>query len=65
MTSIARIVQVSDFHFTAKLTNKGRAYYKELFQFAKAKGHAVDKLTSLHRQMEKLEREEGEPARLH
>jgi hypothetical protein len=56
---IARIAQISDLHLTSKLTNKGRPFYKRPFLFAKAKGHAFDKLVGLHRQIERLERSSG------
>jgi 3',5'-cyclic AMP phosphodiesterase CpdA len=59
VTTIAKIAQLSDFHFTANLANKGRAYYKRPFLFLKAKGHDISKVVRLYQKMEKLERAEG------
>lgn len=57
--TIARILQISDLHFTSKLANKARAFYKRPFLFAKAKGHAFDRIVSLSRQVATLERQSG------
>jgi Calcineurin-like phosphoesterase len=59
MTTIAKIAQLSDFHFTANLGNQGRAYYKRPFLFAKAKGHDISKVARLYQKIEKLERASG------
>ncbi|MEY9543102.1 putative phosphodiesterase [Bradyrhizobium diazoefficiens] len=59
MTTIAKIAQLSDFHFTANLANKGRAFYKRPFLFMKAKGHDISKVARLYQKIEKLERADG------
>jgi hypothetical protein len=54
---IARMLQLSDFHFCSKLTQEGRAFYKRPFLFAKAKRHSYVKLVALSREIERIKLE--------